>query len=382
MARGGLATLLLSRSRQVRKCQSGEVKIRAAEATHKGHRYGVDRWRGASNMYLIDTNSVSCFFAGDTALTPESTRMIDDHIAPAGRRLDMALLPIGYAPRWKRAGFRKGHLTTDDALTLFERLQARYLIPYHWGTFHHVTAKAHDAINELRTHLPAHARNADVRILEPGMSFELPDRRVTGSARSDSVPAGSIAGGQDTIAALATAPGRGAISVVRMSGRNAHRNRFARRTPVADRNTTRDTLPNHRWQQVTRAGPGTRHSLCRARFIYGRRSRGDIGAWRQLCTGRSSLDTHLVRRSTGGARRVQQASGPQWQARHRSGRSDWRHRRCAIERHAPDSVATARWRTFPPDRQASGKPDRSRSSDCVRHRLSRGRRRSDRARDV
>jgi L-ascorbate metabolism protein UlaG (beta-lactamase superfamily) len=125
-------------------------------------------------MYLIDTKSVSCFFAGDTALTPESTRMIDEHIAPAGRRLDMALLPIGYAPWWKRSGFRKGHLTTDDALTLFERLQARYLIPYHWGTFHHVTARAHDAINELRTQLPSHARNADVRILEPGMAFDLP----------------------------------------------------------------------------------------------------------------------------------------------------------------------------------------------------------------
>ena len=27
--------------------ESGNVSIRAAEATHKGHRYGVDRWRGA-----------------------------------------------------------------------------------------------------------------------------------------------------------------------------------------------------------------------------------------------------------------------------------------------------------------------------------------------
>src|SRR5512141_3060002 len=36
------------------------VKIRAAAATHKGNRYGVDRWRSATNMYLIDTNDVSC----------------------------------------------------------------------------------------------------------------------------------------------------------------------------------------------------------------------------------------------------------------------------------------------------------------------------------
>ena len=153
---------------------SGNVRICAAEATHKGHRYGVDRWRSSTNMYLFDTKQLSCFFAGDTALTPESTRMIEDHITPHGRKLDMALLPIGHAPWWKLAGFRKGHLTTDDALAFFERLEARYLIPYHWGTFDHVTSKAHDAIDRLRGQLPSHARNADVRILEPGMSFELP----------------------------------------------------------------------------------------------------------------------------------------------------------------------------------------------------------------
>ena len=45
--------------------QSGAVEIRAASATHRGHRYTVDRWRGDANMYLFDTNELSCFFAGD-----------------------------------------------------------------------------------------------------------------------------------------------------------------------------------------------------------------------------------------------------------------------------------------------------------------------------
>jgi len=151
----------------------GDVTVHAAEAAHKGHRYGVDRWRGAANMYLFDTNTTSCFFAGDTALTPDSTRMASDHVSSRGRRLDVALLPIGHAPWWKLSGFRKGHLTSADALTLFDRLDAKYLIPYHWGAFDHVTSKAHDAIKQLRELLPGHSRHADVRILEPGMSFEL-----------------------------------------------------------------------------------------------------------------------------------------------------------------------------------------------------------------
>jgi L-ascorbate metabolism protein UlaG (beta-lactamase superfamily) len=154
--------------------QSGNVSIRAASATHKGHRYGFDRWRGDANMYLLDTKESSCFFAGDTALVPDSTGMIDAHLLPHGRRLDMALLPIGHAPKWKLEGFRRGHLTSEDAMTLFERLGARYLIPYHWGTFNHVTSKAFDAIDRLKAQLPGHARESDVRILEPGMSFDLP----------------------------------------------------------------------------------------------------------------------------------------------------------------------------------------------------------------
>src|SRR5207253_526840 len=94
-------------------------------------------------MYLIDTNKVSCFFAGDTALTSDTTHLVEKHLLAHGRSLDLALLPIGHAPWWK-PGFRKGHLTSSDALTLFERLQAKYFIPYHWGTFNHVTSTALD----------------------------------------------------------------------------------------------------------------------------------------------------------------------------------------------------------------------------------------------
>lgn len=153
---------------------TGAVTVFAEAAAHDGHRYGVDRWRRQANMYLIDTNAGTVFFAGDTALTPQTTRMVEERLHCEGRRLDVALLPIGYAPRWKEASFRRGHLTSLDALELFERLDARYFIPYHWGTFHHVTATAWDAIEELRRHVLTHTRGSDVRILEPGETFVLP----------------------------------------------------------------------------------------------------------------------------------------------------------------------------------------------------------------
>ncbi|MBA2670039.1 MAG: MBL fold metallo-hydrolase [Gemmatimonadetes bacterium] len=151
----------------------GNVRLTAAAARHLGARYGVDRWRSAANMYLLDTNALSTLFAGDTALTNDTHRIVEEQLHQADRRLDLALLPIGHAPWWKRTSFRRGHLTAEDALTLFDRLDARLFVPYHWGTFHHVTSRAHDAIDALRGILPAFHRRDDVRILEPGHVLEV-----------------------------------------------------------------------------------------------------------------------------------------------------------------------------------------------------------------
>jgi L-ascorbate metabolism protein UlaG (beta-lactamase superfamily) len=154
--------------------QVGPLTIHAAAATHRGNRYGYDRWRSDANMYLLDAGE-TIFFAGDTALMADTHHLVERVLWENGRELDLALLPIGYAPWWK-PGFRKGHLTHDDALVLFERLRARLFVPYHWGTFRHVTSTAYDAIRRLRERLVSHHLNASVRIVEPGESLELPAR--------------------------------------------------------------------------------------------------------------------------------------------------------------------------------------------------------------
>lgn len=151
-----------------------DVTVTAAAATHRGNRYGYDRWRADANMYLLDAGE-TIFFAGDTALVEDTHGLVERALWAQGRELDLALLPIGWAPWWK-PGFRKGHLTHEDALALFERLRARVLVPYHWGTFRHVTATAHDAIRRLRERLIDHHLSAAVRIIEPGESLELAAR--------------------------------------------------------------------------------------------------------------------------------------------------------------------------------------------------------------
>jgi L-ascorbate metabolism protein UlaG (beta-lactamase superfamily) len=156
----------------------GAVAVHAAPATHSGARWGaVDRWRGRdeAHMYLLDGaagGDGTAFFAGDTALTPTTHRLAADVLAAAGRTLDLALLPIGLPPAWKRERFRAGHLTPDDALALLARLGARWMVPYHWGTFTHVTSGAFEAVARLRELLREHSSAARVRVLEPGQAFE------------------------------------------------------------------------------------------------------------------------------------------------------------------------------------------------------------------
>jgi hypothetical protein len=45
-------------------------------------------------------------------------------------------------------------------------------VPYHWGTFNHVTSTAYDAIERLRLLVQTHHRAEGVRILEPGHYLE------------------------------------------------------------------------------------------------------------------------------------------------------------------------------------------------------------------
>jgi len=150
----------------------GALRVHASRATHQGSRYVVDRWRSAANMYLLESNEESIFFAGDTALTPTTHHLVERVLWQHGRSLDLALLPIGYAPPWK-PGFRRGHLTGADAVSLFETLHARAMMPYHWGTFRHVTATAFDAIDRLRGYLSEHEARERVHVIEPGESLVL-----------------------------------------------------------------------------------------------------------------------------------------------------------------------------------------------------------------
>lgn len=100
--------------------------ITALPLHHRGGRLSQLRYT-SSNAYLIEKNGMRMFFCGDSAYGPSFKEI------GALYDIDVAYLPIGcYEPRW----FMKNrHMTPAEAVTAFEDLGAKAMIPIHHGTF-------------------------------------------------------------------------------------------------------------------------------------------------------------------------------------------------------------------------------------------------------
>jgi L-ascorbate metabolism protein UlaG (beta-lactamase superfamily) len=108
-----------------REYRFGGVRVTALEVNHWGRRGLLPDRRGYTG-FLIEGESGSVFFPGDTAYTP-LFREYGERF-----RIDVALLPIGaYDP----PSFRRVHMNPEDAWQAFVDLRARWLVPIHWGTF-------------------------------------------------------------------------------------------------------------------------------------------------------------------------------------------------------------------------------------------------------
>ena len=104
------------------------LKITAGHSRHKKAAriyFGPPR---ETFSYIISSAAGTVFFAGDSAYGP--------HFKEIGRanKIKVALLPI--APHKPRGRMKSKHMDPADALKAFEDLQADFMIPYHWGTFH------------------------------------------------------------------------------------------------------------------------------------------------------------------------------------------------------------------------------------------------------
>jgi len=138
----------------------GGVKITATPANHWGARVLRDMHRGFGG-FVLRAGGQSIYHSGDTAYF-DGFAEIGDRLAP-----EVALLPIGaYNP----PSFRHVHASPEDALQGFVDMNAKWMVPMHYGTF----KLSHEPVEEPVQRLAADATRrgiADkVMVLEEGIT--------------------------------------------------------------------------------------------------------------------------------------------------------------------------------------------------------------------
>jgi len=104
-----------------------KLKVSFVPSKHWGRRGLFDTNKALWGGYVISSKKHTIYFAGDTAY--------DEHFKTIGKKynIDYALLPIGgYAPI---KIMRENHLNPKEAYEAFKDLNAKVMIPMHYGTF-------------------------------------------------------------------------------------------------------------------------------------------------------------------------------------------------------------------------------------------------------
>lgn len=144
------------------------LTITHTPSRHWGARIMRDMHRGFGG-YVVRGGGTALYHAGDTAYF-EGFREIGRRLAP-----EIALLPIGaYSP----ASYRNVHTNPEDAVQAFFDLDARWMVPMHYGTFR----LSHEPVDEPEQFLERVARErgiADsVLVLEEGVTMKFKHTRV------------------------------------------------------------------------------------------------------------------------------------------------------------------------------------------------------------
>jgi L-ascorbate metabolism protein UlaG (beta-lactamase superfamily) len=103
----------------------GDWKVTLTPCKHWGARVLRDEHRGYGG-FMVEHQGRRLFHAGDSAYF-DGFKDIGKQCPP-----EIALLPIGaYFPE----SFRRVHMGPDEAIKVFRDLQAKWLVPMHYGTF-------------------------------------------------------------------------------------------------------------------------------------------------------------------------------------------------------------------------------------------------------
>jgi L-ascorbate metabolism protein UlaG (beta-lactamase superfamily) len=142
------------------KLRLGELEVTHVPARHWGARIVRDMHRGYGG-YVLRAGQHSVYHAGDTAYF-DGFREIGERLRP-----EVALLPIGaYHP----ASYRAVHTSPEDAVQAFLDLEARWMVPMHYGTFRLSYEPVEEPLQRLEADAKQHGIEDRVCVLEEGIT--------------------------------------------------------------------------------------------------------------------------------------------------------------------------------------------------------------------
>lgn len=128
---------------------ANEPRIHLLPARHWSRRGLFDFNRVLWGAFILQTDEYCLYFGGDSAMQWHFADTAT--LFPA---IDLALLPIGaYAPDYMMQG---AHMNPEEAVEAWQQLQAKQMIPMHYGTFD----LSNEPISEPPKRLRAAARSA------------------------------------------------------------------------------------------------------------------------------------------------------------------------------------------------------------------------------
>lgn len=106
-----------------------EMQITTIFANHTGGRFYVDSYtQFGYTGYIIEYKGITVFYAGDTEYNRYAYKEIGKKY-----NIDLALIPIGPCNDCEEINFGN-HVATYGALLMFDDLNAKYMIPVHYGS--------------------------------------------------------------------------------------------------------------------------------------------------------------------------------------------------------------------------------------------------------
>jgi L-ascorbate metabolism protein UlaG (beta-lactamase superfamily) len=138
------------------------LTVTAVPVKHWGNRFPWNTGYGYTG-YLLEKREQRIFYPGDTAYTPQLSKLKEKG------EIDLLLMPIGaYFPD----SFQWAHCTPEQAWQMFKEIGAKWLAPIHWNTF----VLSYEPVDEPIQRLERAAGEEADRIVwrHQGEAFRLP----------------------------------------------------------------------------------------------------------------------------------------------------------------------------------------------------------------